>query len=276
MTPHSTKYAHFRSLCDAELAAYAAQGYLHLGRVLTDAGLDAMRTESMTAWQAQKGEFDPAKTWLQNALLSDIHHQSECVREYYFRGPLVDIAQQLIGSNIKGVTSQLTFKMRGNTKAFGWHQDNGYGELEPYNALTTLTALDDTDEENGCLWVVPATHKRGQIEPGLSFADKRAEKAIALAVDESTAIPVAMRAGEAIVLHCWTLHKSEGNLAPDRDRRILFLRYADADAVEVYNNRRPRLGPLLRGVTNFPDVARFEAELVQKAARNETDPAFEK
>ncbi len=133
-----------------------------------------------------------------------------------------------------------------------------------------------TYEENGCLWVVPATHKRGQIEPGLSFADNRAEKAIALAVDESTAIPVAMRAGEAIVLHCWTLHKSEGNLAPDRDRRILFLRYADADAVEVYNNRRPRLGPLLRGVTNFPDVARFEAELVQKAARNKTDPAFEK
>lgn len=52
----------------------------------------------------------------EDALLSDIHHRSAVVRDYYYRGPLVDIAQQLIGPNIKGVTSQLTFKMRGNTK----------------------------------------------------------------------------------------------------------------------------------------------------------------
>lgn len=244
--------------------AFAEQGYLRLGRVLTDAGLEAMRTECMAAWRAEKGEFDPAKTWLQNALLSDIHRRSAVVRDYYYRGPLVDVAQQLIGPNIKGVTSQLTFKLRGNTKAFGWHQDNGYGELDPYNALTTLTALDDTDEQNGCLWIVPGSHKRGQIEPGLKLSDKQAEKSIELAVDETTAIPVPMRAGEAIAFHCWMLHKSEGNHSPDRDRRILFLRYADADAVEVYNDRRPRLGPLLRGVTKFREVEQFEALLLRK------------
>ena len=254
----------FRTPDEIEERAYAEQGFLHLGRVLTDAGLEAMRTESMAAWRAEKGEFNPAKTWLQNSLLSDIHHRSAVVRDYYYRGPPVDVAQQLIGPNIKGVTSQLTFKMRGNTKAFGWHQDNGYGELEPYNSLTMLTALDDTDESNGCLWIVPASHQRGQIEPGLNLADKQAEKSIELVVDESTAIPVPMQAGEAIVFHCWMLHKSQGNFSPDRDRRILFLRYADADAVEVYNNRRPRIGPLLRGNTKFPEVERFEADILQR------------
>lgn len=268
MTSRPTEHFHFRPLSDAQIEASAGQGYLHLGRVLTDAGLEAMRTECMAAWRAEKGEFDPAKTWLQNALLSDIHHRSAVVRDYYYRGPLVEIAQQLIGPNIKGVTSQLTFKLRGNTKAFGWHQDNGYGELDPYNALTTLTALDDTDKQNGCLWIVPASHQRGQIEPGLNLADKQAEKSIELAVDESTAIPVPMQAGEAIVFHCWMLHKSQGNFSPDRDRRILFLRYADADAVEVYNNRRPRLGPLLKGVTKFPEVASYESSFL----RNESLP----
>ena len=63
------------------------------------------------------------------------------------------------------------------------------------------------------------------------------------------------------------LHRSEGNLSPEWDRRILFLRYADADAVEVYNDRRPRLGPLLRGKTRFPEVAEFERDLF---AENET------
>ena len=193
--------------------------------------------------------------------LQDIHRRSPVVMQYYFDGPLVDIAQQLIGPNIKGATSQLTFKMRGNTKAFGWHQDNGYGELDPYNALTTLTALDDADEENGCLWIIPGSHKLKQIGVGHTIEDKQQEKSIDVAVDDSHAIPVPMKAGEAIIFHCWTLHRSEGNRSPDRDRRILFLRYADADAVEVYNNRQPRLGRLLRGRTKYPEVQSYEADL---------------
>ena len=42
---------------------------------------------------------------------------------------------------------------------------------------------------------------------------------------------------------------------------MLFLRYADADAVEVYNDRCPRLGRLVRGKTRFPEVEAYEAEL---------------
>ena len=248
-------------LAQADLEAYAEQGYLALGRVLTDEGLAQMCEQCMAAWQAEKGVFDPDKSWLQNALLGDIHHPSEVVRKYYFDGPLVDVAEQLIGPNIKGATSQLTFKMRGNTKPFGWHQDNGYGELDPYNTLTTLTALDDADEDNGCLWILPGSHRQGQIDVSQSVENKAAEKSIDVKVDESLAMPVPMKAGESIVFHCWTLHKSEGNRSKDRDRRILFLRYADADAVEVYNERQPRLGCLLRGTTQFPEIETYEEEL---------------
>jgi ectoine hydroxylase-related dioxygenase (phytanoyl-CoA dioxygenase family) len=70
-----------------------------------------------------------------------------------------------------------------------------------------------------------------------------------------------MKAGDAIIFNCWMLHKSDGNYSEDRDRRILFLRYADADAVEVYNNRQPRLGRLVKGVTKFEAVKEFEATL---------------
>jgi len=244
-----------------QLEQYQQEGVLRLGRTLTDAGLDRVRMECMAAWNSAKADFDPAKTWLQNSLLPNVHHVAPLVRQYYFHGPLVDVAQQLIGTNIKGVTSQLTFKLRGNTMAFGWHQDNSYGELDPYNSLTTLTALDDTDESNGCLWIVPGSHLRGQIAPGLSVAAKNASVNVELNVDDQQAIPMPLQAGEAVVFHCWMLHKSEGNFSLDRDRRILFLRYADADAVEVYNEGRPRLGRLLRGATRFPEVAQFEQDL---------------
>jgi ectoine hydroxylase-related dioxygenase (phytanoyl-CoA dioxygenase family) len=70
-----------------------------------------------------------------------------------------------------------------------------------------------------------------------------------------------MKAGDALIFNCWMLHKSDGNYSHDRDRRILFLRYADADAVEVYNQRKPRLGRLVKGETKFTEVAQFEAHL---------------
>ena len=147
---------------DQQIDQYREQGYVNLGRVLTDAGLQQVRDQVMEAWRAEKGPFDPEANWLKNALLPSPHHHSEAVRRYYFSGPLVDVATRLIGPNIKAVTAQLTFKLRGNTMPFDWHQDNTYGELDPYNALTCLTALDDADKKNGCLWLIPSTRaKRG-------------------------------------------------------------------------------------------------------------------
>lgn len=124
-----------------------------------------------------------------------------------------------------------------------------------------MTALDDTDLENGCLWIIPGSHKDGQMNVTLTPEQKAAGKEITVDADDSKALAVPMRAGDSLIFTCWTLHKSEGNRSSDRDRRILFLRYADADAVEVYNDRRPRLGRLLRGKSKFPEVERFEAEL---------------
>lgn len=250
-----------KRLSESDIQSFKENGYLILRSVLTPDGLAQMQHEAMEAWSKEKESFDPNKSWLQNSLLVNIHHQAPTVKAYYFNGPLVNVASQLIGPNIKGATSQLTFKMRGNTKPFGWHQDNGYGELEPYNALTTLTALDDTDRGNGCLWLIPESHKKGQIRVEQNEEEKKKGSEIIVDADDSLAIPMEMKAGDALIFNCWMLHKSDGNYSTDRDRRILFLRYADADAVEVYNGGKPRLGRLVKGKTKFPEVAAFEAEL---------------
>jgi len=252
---------HYRKLSDEEIAFYNEHGYVKAGTTLHPDGVKAMLDECMKAWEKEKGPFDPNNTWLQNSLLVNIHHRSTIVRDFYFDGPIVDMMQQLIGPNIKAATSQLTFKMRGNTKPFGWHQDNGYGELDPYNTISTLTALEDTDSENGCLKIIPGSHKLGQIKLKTVDANaKQSQQAIDMEVDESQAISIPMKAGETLMFHCWTLHSSEGNFSKNRDRRILFLRYADADAVEVYNEGKPRLGKLIRGNTRFEEVAEFEKE----------------
>jgi ectoine hydroxylase-related dioxygenase (phytanoyl-CoA dioxygenase family) len=255
------EYFNYKKLSAGELEQFNEQGYLILKEILKQTGLNQMRKECMIAWAAEKLAFDPNKSWLQNSLLVNVHHKAKTVRDYYFEGPLVEIASQIIGPNIKGATSQLTFKMKGNTKPFGWHQDNGYGELEPYNALTTLTALGDTDRGNGCLWLIPGSHKGGQIRVQQTEDEKQKQSEIIVDADDKLAVPMEMKAGDVLIFNCWMLHKSDGNYSEDRDRRILFLRYADADAVEVYNDRKPRLGRLVKGDTKFEEVKAFEAEL---------------
>ena len=96
------------------------------------------------------------------------------------------MAGQIIGPNVKGATSQLTFKMRGNTMPFHWHQDNAYGELDPYTAVTCLTALDDAAVENGCLWLIPGSHRQGQADPQAP-EEKAALLPINLEADDSRA-----------------------------------------------------------------------------------------
>lgn len=251
----------YRKLIDEELASYQEKGFLIIKGIIKQEGVAQMQKECMAAWDKEKEAFDPDKSWLQNSLLVNIHHQAPSVRNYYFEGPLVEIASQIIGPNIKGATSQLTFKMKGNIKPFGWHQDNGYGELEPYNAITTLTALDDTDRGNGCLWLIPGSHKQGQIRVEQSEMNKKSQSEIIVEADDSLAVPMEMKAGDALIFNCWMLHKSDGNYSTDRDRRILFLRYADADAVEVYNDGKPRLGRLVKGTTRFEEVKNFEADI---------------
>ncbi len=195
---------HYRRLSDGELQSYHHDGYLLYGPALTPEGLARMREECMEAWSREKDAFSPKKTWLQNGLLPDIHHHAAIVRDYYFRGPLVDVAEQVIGPNIKGAASQLTFKMSGNTQRVDWHQDNGYGHLDPYNAISCLTALDDTDLSNGCLRIVPGSHRRGQIDVGEqgSAESKKAQVSIDIDVDESEAVPVEMKAGDCLFFHC--------------------------------------------------------------------------
>ena len=42
-----------------------------------------------------------------------------------------------------------------------WHQDNGYTPLEPEEYVTCWLALDDAELDNGCLWVIPGSHRNG-------------------------------------------------------------------------------------------------------------------
>ena len=82
----------------------------------------------------------------------------EVYRQLLYYEPLLDIAESLIGPNIQLFHDQALYKPARHGGEVPWHQDNGYWRCTPANLVSIWMALDDADEENGCMNVIPGSH----------------------------------------------------------------------------------------------------------------------
>ena len=111
------------------------------------------------------------------------------------------------------------------------HQDGYYFMLEPNEALTMWLAMDDVDEENGCVRYIPGSHLTGMRKHGksgtlgfsqgiqdYSESDLQAEQSIHAAP------------GDLIIHHSMTIHRANGNQSPVRQRRAMGMVYYSAEA----------------------------------------------
>ena len=107
-----------------------------------------------------------------------------------------------------------------------YHQDLSLNwEMTISPTLTIWTALDDATIENGCLEVVPGSHKHGRIGVGhMISTDEEAQHAPA-----GSSKFLELHAGESVVFHNGTLHRSGVNQT-DRPRRAFTMCLMDASA----------------------------------------------
>ena len=77
---------------------------------------------------------------------------------------LVAVLTELIGPNVQLHHSKMLVKPPEEGAPFPMHQDYPYFPHERHTVLAASVHLDDTDEENGCLHVVPGSHKLGPLE----------------------------------------------------------------------------------------------------------------
>ena len=134
---------------------------------------------------------------------------------------MVGIAVELIGPDVSLFQSMLLMKPPrfGGQKV--WHQDNAYFRLEPNNVFGFWIALDDADVENGCMHVIPGSHREGIGEHG-GVAD---DYGLSSAPTADDAVACVMKTGDALVFHGETYHYTPPNTS-DRRRRALQYHYA--------------------------------------------------
>ena len=114
------------------------------------------------------------------------------------------------------------------------HQDGYYFMLTPSDAVTLWLALDEVDEENGCVRYVRGSnqcglrpHRRTQT---LGFSQGIADYGHTHDIENEIAMTA--KPGDLLAHHALTIHRADGNSSASRPRRALGFIYYSAHARE--------------------------------------------
>ena len=132
---------------------------------------------------------------------------------------VLDAVESLIGSNILVYHLTCWLKEPGDGAFVSWHQDGTYFGLEPFEQVTAWIALTDATPQNGCLRILPGSHKGGQRVHVLGDTHGNLlsnGQHVDMAIDEGQGIHVAVPAGQVSLHHTHLVHCSGQNRTPER------------------------------------------------------------
>ncbi len=224
-------------LSTEQIETYHQDGYLILDAVLSPQQIAALdkHVRAIAAGETDfpEGslEYEPGATQRRMESLRKINHC--CVYDSFFvehaRHPaLLGAAVDLLGPDVKLFGDQLFMKPPGGIEKT-YHQDSPYFTIEPMAMVTAWVAIDDVTEQNGCMWVIPGSHKRGAVDHSEAWmvGDRQDMRVPDSAMDRAAERPITMAAGSCSLHHSLLLHRSGANTT-DTFRRGLATHYMTA------------------------------------------------
>ena len=153
-----------------------------------------------------------------------------------FRSKFTKLAEFLLGTPAIGKNMQYFNKPPLIGQPTPPHQDGYYFMLQPCEALTMWLALENVDEENGCVRYVRGSHRHGMRPHGrthvLGFSQGITDFGTADDVANEIAFPA--QPGDLLAHHALTIHRADGNRSATRTRRALgFIYYSDRAKEDV-------------------------------------------
>ena len=224
-----------------DVAAYVRDGFVVVPHVFDAHELAALRAESLALCRGAFGAIrgfvppDPGAddaTTMGRYMVGVMPHKldgSLFAREV--RNPrIVDVVTHLIGPDVKAVHSQIFFKapgMPGNAL----HQDERFIPTRDRSLVTAWIALEDARIANGCLRVIPGSHRPSVLWPMRRHENPeldRAEELHGFPWSRDAVVPVEVPAGAAVFFDGYLIHGSHPNRSAGQMRRALLYVYASA------------------------------------------------
>ena len=152
---------------------------------------------------------------------------------------LVELVSDAIGADVILWGCQVFCKPGGDGLETPFHQDGHYWPIRPLATCTAWIALDPSKVENGCLKVVPGSHRGKKLFPHLR--EDREDLVLTnriQAFDESTAVDIELEPGQMSLHDIYMIHGATVNRSPMR-RAGVAIRYMPGTSVFERNLIKP-------------------------------------
>ena len=161
---------------------------------------------------------------------------------------ILDAVEDLLGPDLVCWGTHYFAKMPSDEKRVSWHQDASYWPLTPSRTATVWLAIDDADETNGAMRLVPRSHVHGQIAFEKSTIEE--QNVLNQTVQDplrygDAPVTVALKAGQMSLHTDLLLHGSEPNRS-QRRRCGLTMRFVSPD-VRAYRGWNLKSAVICRG-----------------------------
>lgn len=155
--------------------------------------------------------------------------RSDVTRQFCADDRLLNLVQDIVHPGIAIYSAKLVPKLPHNDAVCHWHQDDAYyAEVSQSDTrMSVWVPLHDSDEDNGCLWVIPGSHAWG-LQPYEQKEGGYCNKGLIPPedFDFSQAVPVPAQAGDVLLFSALLWHSSQGNRT-DRLRRAFIVSYQE-------------------------------------------------
>jgi len=223
LSPHDL--SKFKLTAD-QLEAYHRDGYVLVDDVFPQSELDAINREIE---RLRKEKSDDGTN--QRDVILRLGLKSPLTSQMCRDERILTLIEDIVKPGIAIYSAKLFEKRPHDTQICHWHQDDAYYTQNSECAcrMSAWIPLQDCDEKNGCVWVIPGSHRTG-LKPANMIGDDTGHCELAFAhgtADIEGAIPVPMKAGTALLFHALLAHRSLGNHT-SRPRRSFIVSYQDA------------------------------------------------
>ena len=231
------------ALTDARIADYVDRGYLAIERLV---GPDEVAELAADLLKLARGGYPcPGLDALPQGICDDEalgrilcihqpHRVSPVIRRYCAHPLIAGVLRKIVAAHLAPgwwdgsvKCMQPMFFAKGPGKpGQAWHQDEVYIPTRDRSLAGAWIAIDDADVDNGCLWVLPGSHRSGVLYPqrdhGSSEFDSARES---YGFNDSAEVPVAVPAGSVVFFNGYLLHRSKPNRSASCYRRALVNHY---------------------------------------------------
>ena len=231
------------SLTKENIQFYLDYGYLIANEIISNVEIQALNNEVVEIARGEKGEVEglledtngipDEKLFTKYAAIHFPHKLSSIIKSYAGSQFISEVLSEIVSPNVKCLQTMFFIKAPGK-KGQSWHQDEYFIPTRDRSLTGAWIALDDADVSNGCLWVIPGSHRDGIIRRRIENLDENyadTEVADLNPYKKEDFVKVEVKKGSVVFFNGYLLHMSLKNTTSDRFRRALVCHYSSAESM---------------------------------------------